>query len=185
MQQLIGSSRRSHSVERDGGASWSLGSHGPFQSLLQRGLEVRTHWAGERLWWKRVLYVPADVSPPTFFVERNKQTESSAARRVALATIQEVRQVHGEPRVIEIEHPGRRLGIEFPTVGSAVAFQRQLRELLDGLGLARGESGRREGGTEATHDDPQHRSPQRLTGRVAAQSHSRDGHHDGEQPYDC
>ncbi len=147
-------------------------------------MEVRTHWAGERLWWKRVIYVPASDGPPAMVVEPSKTAAPQPRHTVALVEIARVSRAPGEARTIEIHHgrrfPGRSLSIEFPTVRCALLFQQRLLALLAALGLLGSElPGENAGASQpdrGTENDPH----DGLLDRVAAQCYTRDGDDNGK-----
>lgn len=179
MQTLIGSATHSHLVRGGSARSWRIAGHELFQQLLERGIEVRTHWVGERFWWKRVLYVHPASAPIGLQVEYRKHTGSSDRHRIALAEITAVRRAAGDVRTIEIvhggRHQGRTLGVELPTPRTACLFQERLLGLLGGMGLLGHE--RRRDEVRAAHPDSnaQEAAPERLTRGVAAQGYARCG----------
>ena len=176
MQALIAPGVRSHSVPRPSVPSWYVEGHERFQRLLEMGMEVRTHWAGERLWWKRVVYVPASEGPPAMVVEPSKTTTPQARHTVALVEIVRVGRAPGEARTIEIQHghrlAGRSLSIELPTVRCALLFQQRLLALLCALGLLGSELPGENGGAAQPDCGTENGPQDGLLDRVAAQGYA-------------
>ena len=179
MQELIGRKSVHSDFAPEDDTDWKLPGHEGFQSLLERGLEVKAHWTHERFWWRRVLYVPSGAAPLALFVETSKHAPRDPRHRVAFAEIEGVRMAVGEIRTIEILRGGdgrnRTLSIEFPTRRAAELFQEHLAGLLGAMGIAGGQVSGQQLGAGVSDCHAQSSSPEGLTGRVAAQGYSRNG----------
>ena len=182
MNKLISpSSQRSHSADSGRGSFCYVEGHEAFQALLERGLEIRSHWAGERFWWKRVLYTRLNLGPPALFLERNKRVDVGEAHTIGLANIQSVWLSTHDLRVVEIAHADhtrtkcrRRLSLEFPTPRGAQLFQAKLSSLVQAMGLMRSDNL----GTQVPGDCPDDTTENDLLPRVAAQGYPGDGDYD-------
>lgn len=182
MNKLIStSSQRSHSTDSIRGSFWYIEGHETFQSLLERGLEIRSHWAGERFWWKRVIYTRLNQRPPALFLEKNKQVNVSERHTICLTNIQSIWCAVDDPRIVEIAHAdrtrmkyGRRLSLEFPTPQCAEIFRARLTSLVQAMGLMRSDNL----GTHISGDGPDNATENDLLPRVTAQGYPGDGDYD-------
>ena len=182
MNKLISSSsQRSHSADNIQCSFRYVEGHETFQALLERGLEIRSHWAGERFWWKRVIYTKLNQGSPALFLERNKQVDVSEAHTIGLANIQSIWCAADDPRIVEIAHADRtglkcrrRLSLEFPTPRCAQIFQAKLGSLVQAMGLMRSDNL----GAQVPGDCPDDTTENDLLPRVAAQGYPGDGDYD-------
>ena len=186
MQKLIGRRAVQSHFASEEDTNWRLPGHLEFQTLLERGLEVKAHWTGERFWWSRVIYVPTGVAPVALFAETSKIAPRKDRHRIYLADVEVVRMASGESRTVEIVRGGdgryRTLGIEFPTPRSAQLFQVHLTGLLAAMGIIGAEVGGKKTRTLPSNDRTQHSTPEGLARRVTAQGYPRNGNGQCENP---
>lgn len=177
MQTLIDRTSRSHVQRTSSTCCWRITGQEKFQEVLEQGIEVKTHWAGERFWWRRVVYVRPDVVPICLQIERTKESAPTEKHRIALAEILSVRRAPGEIRTIEIVHggsaQGRLLGIELPTPRVAGLLQQRLLSLLSAMEVLRHERTGHQSSTTQSNAVAQYATPSHLSRRVAAQGHAR------------